>query len=207
VIAKRARCLEKATAGCGFLLDRLEVTDLFFGSGEKWEKVAISGVSRHKQRHTELFRLGAGMFQGTFNLTLDDKGRLALPATQRELLSSLCGGLITVTKNPLDAGCLWVFPRPEWERVKSELATLNNAQPGHRMLRRQLTGMAADLEPDGGGRILLPPTLREVAALDKRCVLVGLGDKYELWNDDAWRQMAVPLTEAQLTPEILALKI
>lgn len=147
------------------------------------------------------------MFQGTYNLTLDDKGRIALPTGQRELLSAFCGGAISVMNNPLDAGCLWIYPRPEWERVRQELMSLNSFEPAHRILQRQMLGSSVDLDPDNNGRVLLPPTLRDHAGLGKRCVLVGLGMKYELWNDEAYRAISAPLDAALLTNEIRGLRI
>lgn len=147
------------------------------------------------------------MFQGTYSLSIDDKGRIALPSGQRELLSQYCAGLISVTKNPLDAGCLWIYPRSEWDRVREELGKLNSFDDGHRNLQRQLTGSCVDLEPDGSGRVLLPAALREHAVLEKRAVLVGLGLKWELWNEDAYRAISAPLTAAALTAEIRGLRI
>jgi len=149
----------------------------------------------------------AGMFQGTYLLTLDDKGRIALPAGQREQLSAFCGGAITVTKNPLDAGCLWIYPRPEWQRVREQLMTLNSFEDAHRNLQRQLLGSSVDLEPDSSGRVQLPLSLRELAGLEKRCVLVGLGMKYELWNEELYRALSAPLNASILTSEIRNLRI
>ena len=63
---------------------------------------------------------------------------------------------------------------------------LSSFDPSHRALQRRLVGSAAEIEPDGSGRLLLPITLRQVAGLDKRVVLMGMGAKFEIWNEQRW---------------------
>ena len=100
------------------------------------------------------------MFQGETAVTLDDKGRVSIPATQRELVSRLSGNRLVVTYNPFEHGCLWLFPEKEWEQVRDEVNALSRAKTVHRNLQMKLVGAAAHVEPDGNGRVLLPASQR-----------------------------------------------
>ncbi|MEJ2631604.1 MAG: division/cell wall cluster transcriptional repressor MraZ [Acidihalobacter sp.] len=124
------------------------------------------------------------MFRGVTNLNLDAKGRVAIPARYRERLLESCGGRLVVT---IDRdGCLLVYPLTEWERIEAALMSRPNMDPQVRSLQRLLLGYASDVEMDAQSRILVAPTLREHAQLDKHVVLVGQGNKFELWNEATW---------------------
>jgi len=124
------------------------------------------------------------MFRGVSQLSLDAKGRIAVPARYRELLSANGEGRMVVTVDR--DGCLLLYPAPEWERIEQALMSRPNMNPQVRKLQRLLVGHATECELDGQGRLLLPPPLREFAGLDKRVVLVGQGNKFEIWDEDAW---------------------
>ena len=87
-----------------------------------------------------------------------------------------------------DDGCLLLYTRPEWEEIERKVMRLPNRSRKTRQLQRSLLGRATEVELDGHGRILIPPRLREFANLDKRVVLAGLGNKFEIWNEDTWEQ-------------------
>jgi MraZ protein len=124
------------------------------------------------------------MFRGVSQLSLDAKGRIAVPARYRELLSANGEGRMVVTVDR--DGCLLLYPAPEWERIEQALMSRPNMNPQVRKLQRLLVGHATECELDGQGRLLLPPPLRDFAGLDKRVVLVGQGNKFEIWDEDAW---------------------
>lgn len=133
------------------------------------------------------------MFRGVTTLSLDTKGRLAVPSRYRDALSEQGGGRVVVTADP--SKCLLLFPLLEWEPIEKKLNSLSSFNPQTRSLQRLLVGNAADLELDAAGRILLPAMLREFAALEKSVVLVGQGAKFELWNESRWQeQMDLALT-------------
>ncbi|MCU0840218.1 MAG: division/cell wall cluster transcriptional repressor MraZ [Thiobacillaceae bacterium] len=125
------------------------------------------------------------MFRGLSPLALDGKGRLAIPTRYRELLMQRCGGHLIVTLDP--SGCLLLYPFPEWEPIEQRLNALPSFSPISRHMQRILVGSATDLDLDGAGRILLPAPLREKARLERDVVLVGQGNKFEIWNDQAWQ--------------------
>jgi len=124
------------------------------------------------------------MFRGVSQLSLDAKGRIAIPARYRELLSERCESRMVVTVDR--DGCLLLYPAPEWERIEQSLMSRPNMNPRVRKLQRLLVGHATECDLDGQGRLLLPPPLREFAGLEKRVMLVGQGNKFEIWDEDAW---------------------
>ena len=120
---------------------------------------------------------------------------MALPARNREAVVLASDGKVVVTIDMRER-CLLLYPLAEWEVVQRELEGLSNINPQARRLQRLLIGHATDLELDANGRMLLPNMLRDYAELHKKVVLVGQGNKIEIWSDDQWRdRMAHWLTE------------
>ncbi|MCP5159024.1 MAG: division/cell wall cluster transcriptional repressor MraZ [Gammaproteobacteria bacterium] len=124
------------------------------------------------------------MFRGINPLSLDVKGRLSMPARYRQYLLDAAEGRLVLTVD-LDR-CLLLYPLPVWEDVERKLIQLSSTHPRARALKRLLLGHAEECGMDASGRILLPGPLREFAHLDKRVVLVGQGNKFEIWDEQAW---------------------
>jgi MraZ protein len=131
------------------------------------------------------------VFFGETAINLDAKGRLAIPIRYRESIQELCGGRLVLTYSAFDSGALYLYPEQEWERVRDEVTGLSTFNPGHRSLQRRLVGSASAVEPDGNGRIQLPQTLRQVAGLEKKVVLLGMGDRFEIWNENILNQKRI----------------
>lgn len=125
------------------------------------------------------------MFRGEFSLSMDSKGRLAVPTRYRERLAETCGGKLVATISLMDR-CLSVYPFPDWKRIEDEIKALPALDPQVRAISHLLIGHATECDLDGHGRILLPQSLRDFAALDRRVHMVGQVRKFELWNEDAW---------------------
>ena len=143
------------------------------------------------------------MFRGVSHLALDSKGRLAVPAKHREALAADSSGRVILTADP--SQCLLVYPLAEWEPIQKRLMALSSFNERIRGLQRLLVGHADDVELDGAGRILVPPALRQYAALDKRVVLVGQGNKFELWDEAKWLEQTaqiVAFPAGGLPPEL-----
>lgn len=117
------------------------------------------------------------VFQGPAALTLDGKGRLAIPARHRELLSAMGVAQLTVTRHP--EGSLLVFPRPAWEQFRDRVAALPMDSAGW---KRIFLGNAMDVEMDASSRILIAPELRAAAGIDRDVMLLGMGSHFELWD-------------------------
>ena len=131
------------------------------------------------------------MFFGETAINLDAKGRLAIPMRYREAIQEACGGRMVLTYSAFDSGALWLYPEEEWKRVRDEVTGLSTFDAGHRSLQRRLVGSASSTEPDGNSRIQLPLTLRQVAGLEKRVVLLGMGSRFEIWNETVLNQKRV----------------
>ena len=125
------------------------------------------------------------MFRGVSNVNLDAKGRLAVPTRYRELLASHCNGEMVVTIDT-EEKCLLIYPRPEWEDIQRKVEALPSFNVAARRVQRLLIGHATDIPMDGSARILLTPPLREYALLEKKAVLLGQGNKLELWSEEVW---------------------
>jgi MraZ protein len=128
------------------------------------------------------------VFFGETAINLDSKGRLALPMRYREMVRNLSEGRMVLTYSAFDSGALYLYPEKEWERVRDDVTGLSTFNPGHRSLQRKLVGSASAVEPDGNGRIQIPQTLRQVAGLEKRVALLGMGNRFEIWNEDVLNQ-------------------
>ena len=151
------------------------------------------------------------MFRGVQHINMDAKGRLAMPARQREPLLSRCEGQIVATIDT-QSPCLVIYPLPEWERIETDIQALPTLNPAVRRFQRLMLGYATDLELDGSGRMLLPQSLREYAQLGKKLVLVGQGNKLELWSEALWlaeREQALADSgpEAVLPDELMSLTL
>jgi MraZ protein len=125
------------------------------------------------------------MFQGETAITVDDKGRLAIPTAFREVVARDCGNRLVSAYNPYEPGCLWLYPEAVWHEVRDQVNGLPMTVRLHRLLQLKLVGSACLLEPDGSGRVLLPASQRHASGIEKKAVLVGMGNKFELWSEQA----------------------
>ncbi|NLO79323.1 MAG: division/cell wall cluster transcriptional repressor MraZ [Xanthomonadaceae bacterium] len=143
------------------------------------------------------------MFRGVSHLSLDEKGRMSFPSRYRDRLMELCGGDLVITVDP--EHCLLVYPLPAWEEIQQKLQRLPSFNPATRNLQRLLIGYATDVQMDANGRVLLPQPLREFAYLERKVVLAGQGNKFELWDEERWtKNSEVWLAEAPQNLESVA---
>ncbi|MCL5951331.1 MAG: division/cell wall cluster transcriptional repressor MraZ [Chloroflexi bacterium] len=122
------------------------------------------------------------MFFGNHQHTIDDKGRLTLPAKWR---SELAGGVV-VTRGLED--CLFIFPKTKFEAIAMEIDEQGIELGDAREWARYFLGMASDAEIDRQGRILIPQSLREFASLDGDVVVLGLANRIEVWEPKRYQQ-------------------
>lgn len=148
------------------------------------------------------------MFQGETAITIDDKGRLAIPTAYREIVARECGNRLVLTYNPFEAGCLYLYPLPVWEQVRDQVNALPRIKKNTRLLQLKLVGAAAFAEPDGSGRISIPASQRSAVGIEKKAVLLGMGDKFELWSEQAHHaQIRQTLGDADLGEDLLDLAL
>jgi MraZ protein len=121
---------------------------------------------------------------GEFRITLDDKGRISLPARLR---NALADASVFLTQGMDD--CLWLYPYDEWKTMlKTIMDTTNPFSANSRILRRRIVGPAQEVEIDRAGRIPVAQGLREFAGLNRECVVVGQIEYIEIWAEDRYRE-------------------
>ena len=127
---------------------------------------------------------GLPMLRGATKVTLDAKGRLAIPVRYRDQLMTRAEGHLVAT---VDRDyCLLIYPLPDWEEIERKLTRLPALNKQSRRLQRLMLGHATELEMDSHGRVLLTRELREFAGLDRQAMLIGQGNKFELWSEERW---------------------
>ncbi|HOL17363.1 MAG TPA: division/cell wall cluster transcriptional repressor MraZ [Bacillota bacterium] len=121
------------------------------------------------------------MFAGEYQHTLDEKGRVTIPARFREEL----GERFVITRG-LDR-CLFVYPLSEWAKVEEKLKNLPFTRSDNRAFTRLFFSGAAEVELDRQGRVLIPQNLREHAGIEKEVMIIGVSTRVEVWSEQAWR--------------------
>lgn len=126
------------------------------------------------------------MFRGASKVSLDAKGRVAIPTRYRERLLTRCEGnlILTVDKDH----CLLLYPLSDWEELERKLVRLPSMNKVARRIVRIMVGYATEVEMDGNGRILISKELREFASLDRQGIFIGQGNKFELWDEPTWNE-------------------
>ena len=175
--------------------------DSTLDKGQKWRKVVKNG-----------FKMS---LRGTIIRNIDPKGRLILPQNFREAIASPDVSAFPA-RDPEDSpqsfmittfdGCLVAFSLNDWARLEEDLNLNNmrNISTRVRHLRRLLLGGAEKMTPDTQGRILLTPYHREYAGLEREAVMIGMLDRFEIWNPARYRAATSPESIAGATEELAA---
>lgn len=127
------------------------------------------------------------MFRGQFEHAMDAKGRVSLPARFRDAMNAAGEHRLVVTRGLTDP-CLDVFPMRQWEAFERKVEALPRFDPNVIKLRRRYVSAAVECELDTQGRVLVPPSLRDFAGLDKAVLWAGMIDKAELWDGARWAE-------------------
>lgn len=126
------------------------------------------------------------MFEGATALSVDAKGRLAIPARHREPLLAAAEGALVLTAHP--HRCLLLYPSPAWQPIRDQILKASSLDTRAASIKRVLVGNARTEELDSAGRILFAPELRDYANLEKTVYLVGMGSHFEIWSEAGWKQ-------------------
>ena len=121
------------------------------------------------------------MLIGEYIHTLDDKKRLSLPVKFRKEM----GKKIVLTSGL--ENCLWIFTLKQWEKISAKLSEMNMLKADNRSFNRYMFGSATEVEVDALGRMLVPDFLTERANLKGRVAIIGVQDRAEIWNEEAWK--------------------
>lgn len=124
-------------------------------------------------------------FRGANQLNLDGKGRFALPVKYRQLIADCCQNQLVITIDT-QAPCLLLYPLPQWREIQTKLQALPSFNLQIRRLQRLIIGHACDVDVDKVGRLLLSAPLRDYAGVTKKMMLIGQGNKFELWDERRW---------------------
>ena len=152
------------------------------------------------------------MFRGLNAVNVDIKGRVAIPTKYRDALQSLSGAELIITIDT-EQPCLLLYPFAVWREIESKLVSLPSFNASARRIQRLLVGHATEVQLDMNGRFLLPSVLRDYAGLDKKIMLVGQGNKFEVWAEKQWQSarkqwLADPiLPETELPDELKTLAL
>jgi MraZ protein len=136
-------------------------------------------------------------FHGAAVITLDAKGRVAIPTRHRAALLQSDKSLV-LTAHP--DGCVLIYPQTDWEPVRAKVATFPSFDPTASWWKRLLLGFEEHVSPDNSGRILLPPALRMHAKLERDAMMVGQGHYFELWDAGVWSAKLERALAATATP-------
>lgn len=128
-------------------------------------------------------------FSSEYECKLDAKGRMVLPAKVKSNLPAAGGNTIVVTRG--FETCLVVYPIVEWNKVFSKVAGLNEFNEEYRNFQRNFFRGNTELELDGNGRFLVPKSLLKYAQIDKDAILVGMGNRLEIWNPELYENFLV----------------
>lgn len=126
------------------------------------------------------------MFRGRFEHSLDAKSRVSIPSKFREVLASHFDERLIITN--LD-DCLWAYPVPEWQKFEERVAALPQFKPAVKAIQRAFVSAATECQIDRQGRILIPPTLRDYAGIERDLVFVGMTRRIEIWSVERWNKI------------------
>ena len=134
-----------------------------------------------------LWRIMENLFKGIHNLSLDSKGRLGIPVKYRDNIIGLVKGAMVITIDT-EEKCLLLYPSNFWSKIQDKISKLPSFNKNARRIQRLLVGHAEDIDVDSNGRILISKPLREYASLSKKVILIGQGEKFEIWDQGTWNQ-------------------
>jgi MraZ protein len=126
------------------------------------------------------------MFEGATALSLDAKGRIAIPARHRDALLAAGEGSLVLTAHP--HRCLLLYPAPAWQPIRDQILKASSLDPRAAAIKRVMVGNARTEVPDTAGRLLIAGELREYAGFEKTVYLVGMGSHFEIWSESGWKR-------------------
>ncbi len=131
----------------------------------------------------------AKIFRGRFECKVDEKGRCSWPSTYRSLLNSKSRQMVVTNSQSQGQPILDVYTLPQWEKLESQISKMPSLKKEVQAYRRFYLSGGQTLTLDGHGRFLIPSSLRAYAQIGEELVLVGMGDKVEIWPAEVWVQV------------------
>ncbi len=146
------------------------------------------------------------MFVGSHAINMDAKGRLAIPARVRETLVDVCAGRVVITAHPSER-CLLIYPEAKWDEILPSIMSLKDFNKADARIKRLMMGNACSIELDANGRVLLAARLRSHACLEKKLVLQGSGESFELWGEEQLESYKNREDEVELSEQAQSLSL
>ena len=125
-------------------------------------------------------------FKGSYTYSVDEKGRVNLPAKLRKYVSPESNDTFVITRG--FEKCLFVYPVDEWNKLEQNLRSLSSYDPEHRRFIRALLELASESQLDGQARLSIPQELREYASIESEVRIIGTLDKIELWDPKIYEE-------------------
>jgi MraZ protein len=141
------------------------------------------------------------MFRGVHNLSVDAKGRIKIPTRHQTQIDEICNGKMVLSIHP-DDQCLLLYGLKDWQILEEKISHLPSLNIHTKRLKRKLIGFATDCELDGAARILIPATLKNYANIDKKIIMSGQGNNFELWDENTWDEQLSELDKLSATAAI-----
>ncbi len=134
-------------------------------------------------------------FKGTYEHSIDDKGRVSFPAKLRKALSPDAQERFTIVRGQSDP-CLYLYPENEWESVEEKLSSINSFSKNGRLVKRYLLRFAEDVSLDKQNRIALPAEHMSFSGIDSKVIFIGMGEHIEIWSPEKLSE-----ADENMTPE------
>ena len=125
------------------------------------------------------------MFRGVHTISIDNKGRIKIPSRHHELIMNACDGRLILSIHP-DDNCLLLYALSDWQKLEIKVSALPSLNIHSKRLKRKLIGHATECEMDKVSRLIIPIKLREYASINKKVILSGQGNNFEIWNEATW---------------------
>ncbi len=135
-------------------------------------------------------------FRGRFDLKLDPKGRLSLPPAFRAALPNSSAQIVITNSRYQNLSCLHVYSLAQWQELERKIGKLSSLDLNVQAFQRFYLSGGQVIEVDAQNRILIPQSLRRFAALDSHAIVVGIGEKFEIWSEQSWSGIFTNLTES-----------
>ena len=129
------------------------------------------------------------LFTGEFECKLDAKGRLTLPSKVKSKLPEISGNQLVLSRG-LEP-CLVAYPVMEYKKIYSRIASMNEFNEEFRRLQRNFFRRISEVELDSAGRVLIPKSMIKYANLNKNVILVGMGNRLEIWDNDTYDEYII----------------
>ena len=169
------------------------ITIIYPQSGKKWEiRVAVFSHLRtfvYPENNLSPLHPGMNFLSGEYECKMDPKGRLVLPAKIKTNLPEASGNQVVLTRG--FEPCLILYPRTEWKVIYDKVAGLNEFNEEYRHFQRNFFRGNTEIELDNTGRFIIPRTMARYAEIDKEAIVVGLGNRVEIWNPDKYEEYLI----------------